>query len=115
MTCISLQLQLAHSARTPINISEKSTVCIVLVFIYCIVAIFLLSTFHLFVCVFTTRLVSVAALADVVNSLCCALDFVSILVRDLNRELLLNSHDDFDGVQTVKTEIVGEVGAQRDL
>lgn len=87
--------------------------CIGFYILYC--GNFSLSTFHLFVCFFTTRLVSVAALADVVNSLCCALDFVSILVRDFNRELLLNSHDDFNGVQTVKTEIVGEVGAQRDL
>lgn len=58
---------------------------------------------------------SIAALADVIDSLCCGLDFISILVRDLNRELFLNGHDDLDGVKTVKTKVVGEVGIQRDL
>jgi hypothetical protein len=62
--------------------------------------------------VFTTRLVSIAALANVVDSLCGALDFVGILVRNFDREFLLDSHNDFDSVETVKTEIVGEAGVQ---
>jgi hypothetical protein len=36
-------------------------------------------------------------------------DGISILIRDLNAELLLNSHDDLDGVKGVETEVVGEV------
>lgn len=64
---------------------------------------------------FTARLMSIATLADVLNSLSGALDFVSFLVRNFNREFFLNGHDDFDGVQAVETEVVGEGGVQGDL
>lgn len=60
-------------------------------------------------------LVSIVALGDVVNSLGSSLDLISILVRDLDRELLLNSHDNLDSVQRVQLEIIVEVGRERDL
>jgi hypothetical protein len=64
---------------------------------------------------YSARLMSIATLADVLNSLCGALDFVSFLVRNFNREFFLNGHDDFDGVQAVETKVVGEGGVQGDL
>jgi hypothetical protein len=36
-------------------------------------------------------------------------DGISVLVGDLDAELLLNGHDDLDGVETVEAEVVGEV------
>lgn len=42
-------------------------------------------------------------------------DGVGILVGDLNAELLLDGHDDFDGVEAVEAEIVGEVSSGLDL
>lgn len=43
------------------------------------------------------------------------LDLISILVRDLNRELLLNGHHDLNSVQRVQAEVLVEVGRKRDL
>ena len=43
------------------------------------------------------------------------MDRVGILVGDLNAELLLDGHDDFDGVKRVETEVVGEVSGGLDL
>jgi hypothetical protein len=42
-------------------------------------------------------------------------DRVGVLVGDLDAELLLNGHDDLDGVEAVKTEVVGEVSGGLDL
>jgi hypothetical protein len=42
-------------------------------------------------------------------------DGISILVGDLNAELLLDGHDDLDGVEAVQTEVIGEVGSGFDL
>ena len=54
------------------------------------------------------------------ESLKCAdistgVDRVGILIGDLNAELLLDSHDDLDGVKRVETEVVGEVSGGLDL
>lgn len=43
------------------------------------------------------------------------MDAVGILVGNLDAELLLNGHDDFNGVETVQAEVVGEVGSGLDL
>ncbi len=43
------------------------------------------------------------------------MDGVGILVGDLDAELLLDGHDDFDGVEGVKAEVVGEVCGGLDL
>lgn len=43
------------------------------------------------------------------------MDGVGVLVGDLDAELLLNGHDDLDGVQAVEAEVVGEVGSGLDL
>jgi len=59
--------------------------------------------------------VGILTLGDVVNSLGSSLDLVSILVGDLDRELLLDSHDNLDGVQRVQLEVAVEVGLERDL
>lgn len=42
-------------------------------------------------------------------------DGVGVLVGNLNAELLLDSHDDLNGVERVETEIVGEVRGGLDL
>ena len=42
-------------------------------------------------------------------------DSVGVLVGDLDAELLLDSHDDLDGVKAVQAEIVREVGGGLDL
>jgi hypothetical protein len=42
-------------------------------------------------------------------------DGVGVLVGDLNAELLLDGHDDLNGVERVKAEVVGEVGGGLDL
>lgn len=43
------------------------------------------------------------------------MDGVGILVGDLDAELLLDSHDDLNGVERVEAEVVGEVSASLDL
>lgn len=43
------------------------------------------------------------------------MDGVGVLVGDLDAELLLDGHDDLNGVETVQTEVVGEVGGRLDL
>lgn len=43
------------------------------------------------------------------------MDRVGILVGDLDAELLLDGHDDFDGVERVEAEVVGEVSGGLDL
>jgi hypothetical protein len=40
---------------------------------------------------------------------------VGVLVGDLDAELLLDGHDDLDGIEAVKTEVVGEVSGGLDL
>lgn len=40
---------------------------------------------------------------------------VGVLVGDLDAEFLLNGHDDFDGIEGVETEVIGEVGDGLDL
>lgn len=42
-------------------------------------------------------------------------DAVGVLVGDLDAELLLDGHDDLNGVETVQAEVVGEVGSGLDL
>lgn len=42
-------------------------------------------------------------------------DGVGILVGNLNAELLLNGHDDLDGVERVEAEVVGKVSSGLDL
>lgn len=42
-------------------------------------------------------------------------DGVGILVGDLDAELLLDGHDDLDGVERVEAEVVGEVSGRLDL
>lgn len=44
-------------------------------------------------------LMGIVALGDIFNSLVSGLDLISILVGNLNRELLLNSHHNLDSVQ----------------
>lgn len=46
---------------------------------------------------------------------CTGVDGVGVLVGDLNAELLLDGHDDLNGVKRVETEVVGEVGGGLDL
>lgn len=43
------------------------------------------------------------------------MDGVGVLVGDLNAELLLDGHDDLNGVKRVETEVVGEVSSGLDL
>lgn len=43
------------------------------------------------------------------------MDAVGILVGDLDAELLLDGHDDLNGVEAVETEVVGEVSGGLDL
>lgn len=43
------------------------------------------------------------------------MDAVSVLVGDLDAELLLDGHDDLNGVEAVEAEVVGEVGGGFDL
>ena len=57
----------------------------------------------------------ILALANVGNSIGSRLDLVSVLVGDLDGELLLDSHDNLDSVQRVQTEIRVEVGLEGDL
>lgn len=40
---------------------------------------------------------------------------IGVLVGDLDAELLLDGHDDLDGIEAVKTEVVGEVSGGLDL
>lgn len=42
-------------------------------------------------------------------------DGVGVLVGDLDAELLLDGHDDLNGVKAVETEVVGEVSSALDL
>ena len=49
------------------------------------------------------------------SGLSTGVDRVGILVGDLNAELLLDGHDDLDGVKRVETEVVGEVSGGLDL
>jgi hypothetical protein len=62
-----------------------------------------------------SRLVGIGLVQDVLDSLVDGVDGVGILVRDLNAEFLLNGHDDLDGVEAVKAEVVGEVGSGLDV
>lgn len=43
------------------------------------------------------------------------MDGVGVLVGNLDAKLLLDGHDDFDGVEGVEAEIIGEVGDGLDL
>ena len=43
------------------------------------------------------------------------MDVVGVLVGDLDAELLLDGHDDLDGVEAVEAEVVGEVGGRLDV
>lgn len=43
------------------------------------------------------------------------MDTIGVLVRDLNAELLLDGHDNLNGVEAVEAEIVGEVRRRVDL
>lgn len=43
------------------------------------------------------------------------MDGVGILVGDLDAELLLDGHDDLDGVKGVEAEVVSEVSGGLDL
>ena len=61
------------------------------------------------------NLVGIIALGDVLNGLLSRLDLIGILVGDLNGELLLNSHDNLDGIQGVQAEVSVEVGLKGDL
>ncbi len=60
-------------------------------------------------------LVGIITLGDVLNGLGSRLDLVSVLVGDLDRELLLDGHDHLDSVQRVQAEIRVEVGLEGDL
>lgn len=42
-------------------------------------------------------------------------DGVSVLIGDLDAELLLDGHDDLDGVQAVQAKVIGEVCDGLDL
>lgn len=41
----------------------------------------------------------VIALGNILNSLSSRLDLISVLIGDLDRELFLDGHHDFDGIQ----------------
>lgn len=58
---------------------------------------------------------SIGLAEDVLDSLVDRVDGVSVLVGDLDAELLLDGHDDLDGVEAVETEVVGEVGGGLDV
>ena len=60
-------------------------------------------------------LVSIGLAEDVLDSLVDRVDGVSVLVGDLDAELLLDGHDDLDGVEAVETEVVGEVRGGLDV
>lgn len=45
---------------------------------------------------------------DVVNSIRDGKNLVSLRIRDLDAELLLNGHDDLDGIQGVQVQILLE-------
>jgi hypothetical protein len=61
------------------------------------------------------RLVGIGLVQDVLNSLVNGVDGVGVLVGDLNAELLLDGHDNLDGVKRVETEVVGEVSGGLDV
>lgn len=58
----------------------------------------------------STHLMSIITLDDIINGLLNAVNGISILVGDLDRELFLNGHDNFDCIQTVQTKILDKVG-----
>src|SRR6202161_2708237 len=62
------------------------------------------------------QLLSLAAtVVDVVDGLLNRRDLLGVLVRNLDFELLSESHDQFDRVQRVRAQIVDERGVIRDL
>lgn len=52
---------------------------------------------------------------DVLDGLLDGVDVVGILVGNLDAELLLDGHDDLDGVEAVEAEVVGEVSGALDV
>src|SRR5688500_79905 len=56
----------------------------------------------------------VAVLLDVVHGLADARDLLRVLVGDLDAELLLEGHDQLDGVEAVRAEVVHEGRVRRD-
>ena len=63
----------------------------------------------------STTLLGVGVAGDVVNSVSGGVDLLELGVGDLNEELVLESHDKLDGVERVKTKILGEVSSVADL
>src|SRR5580698_6094859 len=61
------------------------------------------------------RLSLAATVVDVVDGLLNRRDLLGVLVRNLDFELLLESHDQFDRVQRVRAQIVDERGVIGDL
>jgi hypothetical protein len=43
------------------------------------------------------------------------MDGISILIRDLDAELLLNGHDNLNGVKAVEAKVIGKVSGRLDL
>lgn len=52
---------------------------------------------------------------NVFDSIVDGLDLVGFVIWDLDAELLLDGHDDLDGVETVEPEVCSEVGSGGDL
>ena len=52
---------------------------------------------------------TVAQGARALDGITGGVDLLGICIRDLDRKLVLEGHDDLDGVQAVQTEVVDEV------
>src|SRR6476646_8435057 len=57
----------------------------------------------------------VAAFGDVVDGLLDGGYFFCVFVRDLDLELFLEGHDEFDRIERIGPEVVNERGGARDL
>lgn len=60
-------------------------------------------------------LVSITAGGNVVNSPSNGFDLIGIMIRDFDRELFLDGHDNFNSIERVQLEIIREVGCFCDL
>ena len=62
-----------------------------------------------------TALDSIRRVSNVVHGLLHRRDSISVGVRDLDVELLLDGHHHLDGVETVEAEVRGEGSLRRHL
>ena len=61
------------------------------------------------------NLISISAMTNVFDSLFGSLDIISFLIRDFNREFFLNSHNNFNSIQTIKSKILDKMRFESNL